>query len=89
MKYFISYAYFIPKGSQGFGNIEVDRTYPISSTNDVAELTEAIASAMSREMRVPEINISILNFRQFEPDIERKNYSPENKGNVISLRPRM
>lgn len=86
-KYFIAYSYFVPHGSQGFGNIEVDRSYPIAGTADITELTEAIADAMRREMRVPTINIVILNFREFEPDIERQNYRSSGAGNVISLRP--
>ncbi len=87
-KYFIAYAYFASGGAQGFGNIEVDRAYPIASTADITELTDAITDAVRREMRVPTVNIVILNFREFEPDIERQNYGADSKDNVVSIRPK-
>ena len=87
-KYFISYAYFIPRGSQGFGNIEVDRTYPIAGTHDIAELTEAITDALRREMRNPNITVAIINFREFEPDIHRVPAATGTPSNVITLRPK-
>ena len=87
-KYFIAYAYFVPGGSQGFGNIEVDRTYPIAGTTDITELTEAITDALRREMRTPSLSVAIINFREFEPDIHRAPVATDGPNNVITLKPR-
>jgi hypothetical protein len=84
-KYFIAYAYFIPHGPHGFGNIEADRSWPISSTEDITDLTEHITEAVRQKMKQPRLTIAIISWQQFEPDIER--YRPDGPppNNIISL----
>ena len=86
-KYFVSYAYFVPNGSQGFGNIEADRSFLIAGTADITELTEHITDALRRTMKQPKVSITILSWREFEPDIERQQRSPSSTDNVIQLPP--
>ncbi len=84
-KYFIAYAYFIPNGAHGFGNIEADRSWPIAGTEDVVELTEHITEAVRRTMKQPKLSLTIVNWQLFEEDIER--YRPDGPppDNIISL----
>ena len=86
-KYFVSYAYFVPHGPQGFGNIEADRSFPIAGTADITELTEHITDALRRTMKQPKVSITILSWCEFEPDIERQQRSPSSTDNVIQLPP--
>ena len=84
-KYFIAYASFIPNGSNGFGNIEADRSWPISSTEDIADLTEHITEAVRQRLKQPRLTLAIVNWQQFEADIER--YRPDGPppNNIICL----
>jgi len=86
--YFISYSYFTPKGANGFGNIAIERSYPIAGPGDVSELTETITEAMRRELKVETVHVAILNFREFEPDIQREPTGERSIDNVVLLRPR-
>ena len=84
-KYFIAYAYFIPHGSNGFGNIEADRSWPISSTEDITDLTDHITEAVRRMMKQPRLTLAIVNWKQFEPDIERYHPDGPPPNNIICL----
>ena len=86
-RYFVSYAYFGQRGTQGFGNIEVERSYPIAGTADITELTQHITDALRRATTQPSLTISIINWREFEQDIERRAIDPTRPDNVINLFP--
>ncbi len=88
-KYFISYAYFLNNGDHGFGNIEADRSWPISSQADVIDLTGHITDSLCRAMNVPSLKVTIIGWQRFEDDIERELPRGENKygQNIVLLRP--
>lgn len=87
MKYFVSYAYFLQNGGSGFGNIEADRSWPISSSQDITELTAHITDSVSRAMRGKQLTLTILSWQQFEPDIERKRVDGSSRSNIVTLHP--
>ncbi|TXT28324.1 MAG: hypothetical protein FD131_3189 [Rhodocyclaceae bacterium] len=87
-KYFIAYAYFVPHGSQGFGNIEVDRSWPIAGTADIQELTERITDSMRRTTRQPNLTLTIISWQLFEADIGRKLYDETPPDNLVEFRPK-
>ncbi len=84
MKYFVSYAYFNQNGGHGFGNIEVERSWPISGSEDIADLTSQITDSVSRAMG-KSVTLTIMGWQQFEPDIERTRGSSSGESNVIQL----
>lgn len=87
-KYFVSYSYFTPRGAQGFGNIAIERSFSIAGPDDIAELTGAITDAMQRELKAEKVNVVIINFREFEPDVQRNPTRESSTDNVVVLRPR-
>ena len=84
MKYFVSYAYFVKNGAHGFGNIGMERSWPISGPEDIEDLTSQITDAVSRAMG-KSLTLTIMGWQQFEPDIERTRGSSSGESNVIQL----
>lgn len=86
MKYFISYAYFLQHGGSGFGNIEVERSWPIAGAEDIEDLTSQITDSLSRTM-ARDLTLTILGWQQFEADIERVRRNNNGPSNVVRLSP--
>lgn len=86
MKYFVSYAYFVKNGAHGFGNIGVERSWPISGPEDIEDLTSQITDSVSRAMG-KSLTLTIMGWQQFEPDIERIRTGESIESNVIRLCP--
>jgi len=70
MKYFISYAYFLQHGGHGFGNIAVERSWPISGPDDIEDLTSQVTDSVTQTMG-KRLTLTIMGWQQFEPDVER------------------
>lgn len=86
MKYFISYAYFLQHGGHGFGNIEVERSWPISGAEDIEDLTSQITDSLSRTI-AKKLTLTILGWQQFEADVERVRGNHNGPSNVVQLSP--
>lgn len=84
MKYFVAYAYFLKNGAHGFGNIEVQRSWPISGTDDITDLTSQITDDLSRAMK-REPDVTIIGWQRFEDDVERIRGQKGDSGNVVHL----
>jgi len=85
MKYFVSYAYFLKNGGHGFGNIGIDRSWPISGPEDIEDLTAQITDAVSQAM-AKNLTLTIMSWQPFEPDIKRI-HSNKGGSNVIRVCP--
>ena len=93
-QYFISYAYYekpkIPllKQGHGFGSIAVELSHPIARFDDVLLVAERIREAMLKQTGYEDIDISVINWKPFEPDVERLPHQDAPPNNVISIAPR-
>ena len=66
-RYFISYQWFAYSQSEGFGNVEVDRSTPIKSIEDTKELAEQIKNNPVNSIP-SNAKLVILFWRRFEDD---------------------
>lgn len=87
--YFVSYAYF-QKGAaffktHGFGSAPFELSHPVARFDDVLLLADLIKQAMIRQGSPGDIEIAIINWKQFEPDIERLEQPTSIPQNVLSL----
>lgn len=85
MKYFIAYAYFLKNNAHGFGNIEVDRSWPIAGVEDITELTAHINDSVSRAMGRTDVSLTIISWQKFEDDIPRKKTDDSGSAKVVKL----
>lgn len=84
MKYFVSYAYFLQNGGHGFGNIGLERSWPISGPDDIEDLTLQITDTVTRAMG-KKLTLTITGWPQFEADIERIRGKDSGPSKVVQL----
>lgn len=68
LSYFVSYHFSTGYGTNGFGNIQVFRTRPVRSFEDITGMTEAIQDSLASRCG-SDVIVIVLNWRLFEDDL--------------------
>ena len=85
--YFVAYGYFRAKGMHGFGNIGIERAWPISGPEDIADVTEIVKTEIQRQFGDADTRVVIIGWQPFETDVPRARHTAETTSDVITLRP--
>ncbi len=85
--YFVAYGYFRAKGMHGFGNIGIERAWPISGPEDIADITEIVKTEIQRQFGDADTRVVIIGWQPFEADIPRLTHTAKTASDVFPLRP--
>ena len=66
-RYFVSYHFSTGYGTNGFGNIQISRTHPVRSFEDIHGMAESIQKSLESRYD-SEVSVVVLNWRLFEND---------------------
>lgn len=67
LRYFVSYHFSTGYGTNGFGNSQISRTYPVRSFEDIDRMAESIQKSLESRYD-SEVSVVVINWRLFEDD---------------------
>lgn len=85
LRYFVSYHFSTGYGTNGFGNAQLFRTRPVSSSEDIHKMVESIQHSLENRYD-SEVSVVVLNWRLFEDNLpdpgDKEPVTEENRGEL-------